>query len=75
MPEPSENPWETGSAEERLEEILRELSAEERDFLSMRYGLGMSNREVAEALGVSEAATAKRYVRLLDKCRKIAGKR
>lgn len=75
LPEPTENPWDAGSAEERVWEILRELSPEERDFLSMRYGLGLSNREVAQALRISEAAAAKRYVRLLDKCRKIAGKR
>jgi RNA polymerase sigma-70 factor (ECF subfamily) len=75
LPEPAEDPWQAGSAEERVWEILRELSAQERGFLSMRYGMGMSNREVAEALGVSEAAAAKRYARLLDKCRKIAGKR
>ena len=73
LPEPSENPWETGSAEARLEEILRRLSPEERDFLGMRYSMGLSNREVAQALDISEAAAAKRYLRLLAKCREIAG--
>lgn len=73
LKEPAENPWEAGSAEECAWEILNQLSAEERGFLGMRYGMGLSNREVARILDISEAAAAKRYARLLDKCRKIAG--
>lgn len=72
LPEPFENPWQAGSAEECAWEILSRLSVEERDFLCLRYEIGLSAREVAQILGISEAATAKRYSRLLAKCQKIA---
>ena len=55
----------------KLFNILRELSEAERDFLEMRYGLEMSNEEIARALNISTKAVSDRYRRLLDKCRRI----
>ncbi len=55
----------------QLFNILRELSEAERDFLEMRYGLEMSNEEIARVLNISSKAVSDRYRRLLEKCRKI----
>lgn len=55
--------------------LLAQLSAEERNFLELRYALEMDNGEVAELLGITTNAVSHRYARLLDKCRKIFEKK
>ena len=57
---------------ERLYNILRHLSDDERDFLELRYSLELKNQEIANILGISVKAVDNRYRRLLEKCRKIA---
>ena len=54
------------------EKILRTLSAEEREFLGLRYGLELSGLEIADIKGISVNAVNLRYHRLLEKCRRIA---
>ena len=51
--------------------ILEKLTAEEREFLSLRYGLGLTNEEIGHLLGASPNAISNRYSRLLAKCRRI----
>lgn len=51
--------------------ILQKLTAEEREFLSLRYGLGLTNEEIGRLLGASPNAISNRYTRLLAKCRRI----
>ena len=55
----------------RAERILRALSDEERDFLELRYAMGLSNEEIAKRENISAAAVSQRYHRLLAKCRRI----
>lgn len=54
------------------ERILRQLSAEERSLLELRYALELSNDEVADIIGVSANAVSHRYRRLLEKCKKLS---
>ena len=51
--------------------ILRQLSPKEREFLELRYGLELSDREIAAMYSVSCEAIRKRYERLLAKCRRM----
>ena len=51
-------------------EILpRNLTTEERRILILRFEHRLSHREIAEALGISEAACRKQVSRALQKCR------
>lgn len=76
--------FEPGSADPELEKltdgyarsayvILSRLNEKERSLLSMRFGLEMSYKEMAEVLASNEKAVAKKMERLLKKCRNIAG--
>ena len=76
--------FEPGSADPELEKltdgyarsayvILSRLNERERSLLSMRFGLEMSYREMAEVLSSNEKAVGKKMERLLKKCRIIAG--
>ncbi len=40
---------------ERLRKLLLELSERERDLIALKYGAGMTNREVAKITGLSES--------------------
>ena len=52
-------------------EILpRTLTTEERRILILRFEHRLSHREIAEALGISEAACRKQASRALQKCRR-----
>lgn len=53
--------------------ILIGLKVKERLLLSMRFGLEMSYREMAEVLSSTEKAVGMKMNRLIEKCRKIAG--
>lgn len=55
----------------RTYRILKKLTGEEREFLSLRYGLEMTNGEIAQLTGSSPAAVSQKYHRLLEKCRRI----
>ena len=76
--------FEPGSADPELEKltdgytrsayvILSRLNDSERNLLSMRFGLEMSYKEMAEVLSSNEKAVGKKMERLLKKCRNIAG--
>ena len=52
--------------------ILSRLTDEEREFLMMRYEMGLGNNEVAQMLGRSPGSVSARYSRLLKKCRALA---
>lgn len=59
----------------RTEHILQNLSQEERELLSMRYGFALTNAEIAGIKDVSENAVKLRFFRLLAKCRKLEDKK
>ena len=52
--------------------ILSRLDIKEREFLNLRYGLQLSDKEIGDMLGEKENTISKRYQRLLKKCRDIA---
>ena len=60
--------------EERIELLLnanRELKPADQEVLSMRYGAGLSNQEIAEALGISNNAVAVRVHRALARLKDV----
>ena len=56
----------------RVKKILERLSADEREFLALRYELELTNVEIAELTKSTANAVSSRYRRLLEKCRRIA---
>lgn len=77
MPEYYEAEDRSGDHAEESEErdlVLRlysMLKEEEREFLNMRYTMGLSDGEVAELLGINTKTVNKRYQRLLARCRRL----
>lgn len=62
------------AAEAPLEELLpARLTEEERQLLLWRFRWQLSCREMAERLGISEAACRKRLSRALNRCRALLG--
>lgn len=58
-----------------LDGILREENAETREAFALRYGQGMSVREVARVMGLSEAAVKQRFSRTLRRLREAGASR
>ena len=56
---------------ERLRLALEQLDDDERELLVGRHFEQLSNRELAQLLGISEAAANKRYVRALERLRGV----
>jgi RNA polymerase sigma-70 factor (ECF subfamily) len=54
---------------EKLRSALGRLDEDERDLILWRHFEHLLNREVAQLLGVTEAAAAKRYIRALERLR------
>src|SRR6202035_1577396 len=50
----------------RLRFLLRDLSAEKRELLAMRFGAGLTSREIGAVLGKNEAAVKKQLTRVLQ---------
>lgn len=73
LPQDAETLWAEDSAEGALWDILSQLSLREREYLNLRYGMELTNREIARRLGITEKAVSDRYRRLLSKCRRLAG--
>ena len=68
--------WEVGHTlscpeNEAAVRILGSLSQKEREFLELRYGLELTDGEIALIYGTSREAIRKRYERLLAKCRRM----
>lgn len=64
--------------EERIEALLnanRELRAADQEILSLRYGAGLSNQEIAEALQISANAVAVRIHRALARLKAAVERR
>lgn len=51
---------------------LQNLTEAERDFLELRYGMELTNGEIAAFVGISAEAVRKRYSRLIEKCKRGA---
>lgn len=59
--------------EERFLAALAELTEDDREIIIMRHHEHLSNSEVAEALGLSTAASGMRYLRALRRLRDVLG--
>lgn len=71
---PAERPSEEAvraELRERLQALLDQLSADDREVLALRHFEQLSTAETAVVLGVSAAAAGKRYVRALTRLRKL----
>jgi len=55
----------------RLQEALNSLEPIDREILSLRHFEELSRAEAAQALGIEEAAAAKRYVRALKRLKDV----
>jgi len=54
-----------------VERILKMLSDEEREILSLHYAMDMSVKELAQVKGVSQNAMTHRLMRIREKCRRF----
>ncbi len=54
--------------------LLSLLSSEEREILSLRFGMDLPVKEIAEMLGITQNACSHRLNRIIEKCRKIEEK-
>lgn len=57
---------------ERVQGYLKDLPAQQRDIIIMRVWDGLSHREIAEVLGITEAASKVAFSRALGKLQKEA---
>jgi RNA polymerase sigma-70 factor (ECF subfamily) len=55
----------------RVEEALERMEPLDRETLALRHFEQLTTREVAQVLGISEAAAGKRYVRALKKLKEV----
>jgi RNA polymerase sigma-70 factor (ECF subfamily) len=55
----------------RLREALDGMDPTDREVLAMRHFEQLSNAEAAQVLGIQERAAAKRYLRALERLKKI----
>ena len=56
----------------RVQKILEKLSADESEFLALRYEFEFTNSEIAAITNSTANAVRSRYCRLLEKYRRIA---
>jgi RNA polymerase sigma-70 factor (ECF subfamily) len=73
---PAERPSEEAARaelRERLQALLEQLSADDREVLALRHFEQLSTNETAAVLSISAAAAGKRYVRALTRLRKLLG--
>jgi RNA polymerase sigma factor (sigma-70 family) len=56
---------------DKLHACMDQLTAKERDLLSDVYYLGLSQRRIAEKLGISQPAVKKRHDRIIAKLRRL----
>lgn len=61
----------TEEAEEqsRLRQLVRALSRKDQDLIAMKFGAGMTNRQIAKVVGKSETAVGSALHRLVHKLR------
>lgn len=60
-----------GELKEQVRRALEELDPLDREALALRHFEQLSRAEIAAVLGLSEAAAGKRYIRALEKLRRV----
>lgn len=58
----------------RLQEALNRMDPTDREVLALRHFEQLSRFEIAQVLGVSEAAAGKRYIRALERLKQVLGR-
>ena len=58
---------------QRFLNAIETLSDDDRDIILMRHFEELGNSEVAEALGITQAAAGMRYLRALRRLREVLG--
>ena len=58
----------------QVEAALESMEPLEREILALRHFEELRNKEVAEVLGIKEAAASNRYVRALSKLQNVLAK-
>jgi RNA polymerase sigma-70 factor (ECF subfamily) len=57
----------------QLQEALNSMDPLDREVLSLRHFEQLSRAEIAQVMGISEAAAGKRYIRALERLKRILG--
>lgn len=63
-----------GEAMQLLEEVISTLSEQDQEVIAMRHFENLSNKQVAEVLGIGITASSNRYVRALERLREVLEK-
>lgn len=63
-----------GEAMQLLEEVIATLSEQDQEVIAMRHFENLSNKQVAEVLGIGITAASNRYVRALERLREVLEK-
>ena len=58
----------------RVQEALNSMDPLDREVLALRHFEQLSRAEIAQVLGISEAAAGKRYIRALERLKRILGR-
>jgi RNA polymerase sigma-70 factor, ECF subfamily len=58
----------------RMQEALNSMDPLDREVLALRHFEQLSRAEIAQVLGVSEGAAGKRYIRALERLKRIVGR-
>ena len=59
------------SVNQEAKYLLSRLTPEERELISLRYGMDMQVSDIAKMYGITLKAASKRIRRILEKCRKL----
>ena len=55
----------------QLQDVLNSMNTMDREVLALRHFEELTNNEVAKTLGISKAASSKRYVQALRRLRRV----
>ena len=58
----------------RVQEALNSMDPLDREVLALRHFEQLSRAEIAQVIGISEAAAGKRYIRALERLKQILGR-
>ncbi len=72
--QPAHDPWPEEQVVEaerraRLQRLIRGLAAHEQELIALKFGAGMTNRDIARVVGKSESAVGTAIYRVLRKLR------
>lgn len=66
---PLETQFEEDERQTRLRRLVQALAADEQELIALKFGAGMTNRQIAEVLNKSETAVGSAVYRVMQKLR------